>query len=172
MCQMLSLDSGSMGLLFLQELNIGHRSQVVCYKVLSDTARQRLLEWVNNSVPERGNFKTFEVPFLRQSLAAKLRTRIPHDTMAADMSSDSFPRNYSEEYQCSLILLTKFTWDSRPAKGHCLGTVQTSILTTKKPLYFFSTVIKLKYQNFSCLHWPQAIHCGQLLACSTRVAIA
>lgn len=45
-------------------------------------------------------------------MAAKLKTdnhMIPQ-WLKSEMSSDSLSRNYFEEYQCSLMLLIKFTW--------------------------------------------------------------
>lgn len=160
---MLSLDSGSMDLIFLQEPNTGHRSQVVCHKMLC-VASPLGKDWWSELI----------ILFLRGKISKPLKllfkgnlwlpnsklvtTVLIPQQLRSNMSSDSFPRNYFDGYQRSLMLLIKFTWGQLGWQA-CKRTLSKSCANlytapNNKEAYFFITVIKLKFQNFFCLHWP------------------
>lgn len=165
--------------MFLQELNTGHRSRVVCHKVLCDTARALGKDWWSELILLQREKISKPLKFLFKGNLwlpnSKLVTTwyswslICHLTAAPEITLKSISALW-----CCWLGSHGGSWDDRPVKGHCLKAVKTFTLhlTTKKTFYFFGTLIRLKFQKFFWLHWPQANHCGQLLACSTRVAIA
>lgn len=164
------LDSGSMDLIFLQELNNGQRSQVVYHKMLCEIARPLGKDWWSELIIlfQRGKISKPLKLLFKGNLwlpNSKLVTTWCHSSWSLTChltASPEIPLRSISALWCCWLGSHGGSWDGRSAKGHCLRAVQTFTLhpTTKRPFYFFITVIKLKFQKFSCLHWPQASHCG------------